>query len=74
MNMSRITFYIQKNMEKEQGMGGRRMCILHLLYNMLSIPFCPFHVFTAASSIANEVTRHVLGIDPSIMSLLAIVE
>lgn len=32
------------------------MCIMYLIYNMLSIPVHTFHVFTAVSSIADEVT------------------
>ena len=50
-----FTFYIQK-IWKNKVWIGTGMCILYLLYNMLSIPVHTFHVFTAVSSIANEVT------------------
>lgn len=50
-----FTFYIQK-IWKNKAWIGAAMCIMYLIYNMLSIPVHTFHVFTAVSSIADEVT------------------
>lgn len=47
------------------------MCILYLLYNMLSIPVHTFHVFTAASSIANEVTGRVTQVSEPLYYVIA---
>lgn len=49
-----FTFYIQK-IWKNKLWVGTGMCILYLIYNMLSIPVHTFHVFTASSSIVNEI-------------------
>lgn len=50
-----FTFYIQKIWKNKKWIGAG-MCVLYLIYNMLSIPVHTFHVFTAASSVMNEVT------------------
>lgn len=50
-----FTFYIQK-IWKNKAWIGAAICIMYLIYNMLSIPVHTFHVFTAVSSIADEVT------------------
>ena len=50
-----FTFYIQK-LWGNLAWVGSGMCILYLIYNMLSIPVHTFHVFTAANSVIDEVT------------------
>lgn len=50
-----FTFYIQK-IWKNKAWIGIAMCVMYLLYNMLSIPVHTFHVFTAVSSIVDELT------------------
>ncbi len=47
-----FTFYIQK-IWKNKIWVGTAMCVMYLIYNLLSIPVHTFHVFTAASSIMN---------------------
>ena len=47
------------------------MYLLYLLYNMLSIPVHTFHVFTAASSIANEVTGRVTQVSEPLYYVIA---
>lgn len=65
-----FTFYIQK-IWKNKAWVGAGMCILYLLYNMLSIPVHTFHVFTAASSIANEVTGRVTQVSEPLYYVIA---
>ena len=48
-----FTYYIQK-IWKNKLWVGTAMCVMYLIYNLLSIPVHTFHVFTAASSIMNE--------------------
>ena len=48
------------------------MCVLYLIYNMLSIPVHTFHVFTAASSIINEVTGRITDVSETIYYVIAI--
>ena len=50
-----FTFYIQKIWGNLAWVGSG-MCILYLVYNMLSIPVHTFHVFTAANSVIDTVT------------------
>lgn len=66
-----FTFYIQK-IWKNKVWIGTGMCILYLLYNMLSIPVHTFHVFTAASSIANEVTDRTTEVTEPLYYVIAI--
>lgn len=66
-----FTFYIQK-IWKNKVWIGTGMCILYLLYNMLSIPVHTFHVFTAASSIANEVTGRTTEVTEPLYYVIAI--
>ena len=66
-----FTFYIQK-IWKNKIWIGTGMCILYLLYNMLSIPVHTFHVFTAASSIANEVTGRTTEVTEPLYYVIAI--
>ena len=65
-----FTFYIQK-IWKNKAWVGAGMCIQYLLYNMLSIPVHTFHVFTAASSIANEVTGRVTQVSEPLYYVIA---
>ena len=65
-----FTFYIQK-IWKNKVWIGTGMCILYLLYNMLSIPVHTFHVFTAASSIANEVTGRTTEVTEPLYYVIA---
>lgn len=48
-----FTFYIQK-IWGDFAWIGTAMCVLYLIYNMLSIPVHTFHVFTAAGALINE--------------------
>ena len=48
------------------------MCILYLIYNMLSIPVHTFHVFTAVSSIADEVTGRITQVTEPLYYVIAI--
>lgn len=66
-----FTFYIQK-IWKNKVWIGTGMCILYLLYNMLSIPVHTFHVFTAVSSIANEVTGRKTEVTEPLYYVIAI--
>lgn len=65
-----FTFYIQK-IWKNKAWVGATMCVLYLLYNMLSIPVHTFHVFTAASSIVDEVTGRVSDVSEPIYYIIA---
>ena len=49
-----FTFYIQKIWGNKRIIGVS-MCVIYLIYNMLSIPVHTFHVFTAAGSIVKEI-------------------
>lgn len=66
-----FTFYIQK-IWKNRAWIGIAMCVMYLLYNMLSIPVHTFHVFTAVSSIANEVTGRTTEVTEPIYYVIAI--
>lgn len=66
-----FTFYIQKIWKNKDWIGAG-MCILYLLYNMLSIPVHTFHVFTAASSIVNEVTGRATDVSEPVYYVIAI--
>lgn len=66
-----FTFYIQK-IWKNKAWIGVIMCILYLIYNMLSIPVHTFHVFTAVSSIADEVTGRITQVTEPLYYVIAI--
>ena len=66
-----FTFYIQKIWGNKKWIGTG-MCVLYLIYNMLSIPVHTFHVFTAASSIINEVTGRITDVSETIYYVIAI--
>ena len=66
-----FTFYIQK-IWKNKVWVGAGMCILYLLYNMLSIPVHTFHVFTASSSIINEVMGTSIDVSEPIYYVIAV--
>lgn len=66
-----FTFYIQKIWKNKKWIGFG-MCVLYLIYNMLSIPVHTFHVFTAASSIVNEVTHTTSQVSDPIYYVIAI--
>lgn len=66
-----FTFYIQK-IWKNKALIGFGMCVLYLLYNMLSIPVHTFHVFTAVSSIANEITGRTTDVSEPFYYVIAI--
>lgn len=66
-----FTFYIQK-IWKNRAWIGTGMCILYLLYNMLSIPVHTFHVFTAVSSIADEITGRTTEVTEPLYYVIAI--
>lgn len=55
-----FTFYIQKIWGDKRFIGVG-MCVIYLIYNMLSIPVHTFHVFTAASSIVKEFSSKALS-------------
>lgn len=65
-----FTFYIQKIWKNKKWIGIG-MCILYLLYNMLSIPVHTFHVFTAASSIVNEAVGRTTAVDEPVYYVIA---
>ena len=48
------------------------MCIMYLIYNMLSIPVHTFHVFTAVSSIADEVTGKTTQVTDPLYYVIAV--
>ncbi len=50
-----FTFYIQKIWGNKRAIGVG-MCVIYLIYNMLSVPVHTFHVFTAMDSIVKELT------------------
>ena len=50
---------------------GVAMCVMYLLYNMLSIPVHTFHVFTAVSSIADEVTGRTTQVTEPLYYVIA---
>ncbi|WP_459129633.1 alanine/glycine:cation symporter family protein [Guggenheimella bovis] len=66
-----FTFYIQKIWKNKKWVGFG-MCVLYLLYNMLSIPVHTFHVFTAVSSIANEVTGRTTSVTEPLYYIIAV--
>lgn len=66
-----FTFYIQKIWKNKKWIGAG-MCVLYLIYNMLSIPVHTFHVFTASSSIVNEVTGRVSAVNEPVYYVIAI--
>lgn len=65
-----FTFYVQKIWKNKKWIGIG-MCVLYLLYNMLSIPVHTFHVFTAASSIVNEVTGRISDVSEPVYYVIA---
>lgn len=66
-----FTYYIQK-IWKNRAWVGSGMCILYLLYNMLSIPTHTFHVFSAVSSIADEVLGRTTEVTEPLYYVIAI--
>ena len=66
-----FTFYIQK-IWKNKAWIGAAMCIMYLIYNMLSIPVHTFHVFTAVSSIADEVTGKTTQVTDPLYYVIAV--
>lgn len=66
-----FTFYVQK-IWKNKVWVGAGMCVLYLIYNMLSIPVHTFHVFTAASSIVDQVTGRTSDVSEPIYFVIAI--
>ena len=48
------------------------MCIMYLIYNMQSIPVHTFHVFTAVSSIADEVTGKTTQVTDPLYYVIAV--
>lgn len=66
-----FTFYIQKIWKNKKWIGAG-MCVLFLIYNMLSIPVHTFHVFTASSSIINEVLGKTTDISDPIYYVIAV--
>lgn len=67
-----FTFYIQK-IWKNKAWVGAGMCILYLMYNMLSIPTHTFHVFSAATAIVNRVVGRVTDVSEPVYYVIAIV-
>lgn len=65
-----FTFYIQK-IWKNKAWIGVAMCVMYLIYNMLSIPVHTFHVFTAVSSIADEVTGRTTQVTEPLYYVIA---
>ncbi|WP_303857793.1 alanine/glycine:cation symporter family protein [Aminicella lysinilytica] len=66
-----FTFYIQK-IWKNKVWVGSAMCVMYLIYNMLSIPVHTFHVFTAASSIMNVITGRTTSVTEPAYYVIAI--
>lgn len=66
-----FTFYIQKIWKNKKWIGAG-MCVLYLIYNMLSIPVHTFHVFTASSSIMNEITGRATEVTEPAYYVIAI--
>ena len=66
-----FTFYIQK-IWKNKAWIGAAMCIMYLIYNMLSIPVHTFHVFTAVNSIADEVTGKTTQVTDPLYYVIAV--
>ncbi|MCD8125759.1 MAG: alanine:cation symporter family protein [Lachnospiraceae bacterium] len=66
-----FTFYIQK-IWKNKVWIGTGMCVLYLLYNMLSIPVHTYHVFTAVSSIADEITGRTTEVTEPLYYIIAL--
>ncbi len=65
-----FTYYTQKIWHNKAWIGSG-MCILYLIYNMLSIPVHTFHVFTASSSIVNEITGRTTEVNEPIYYIIA---
>jgi AGCS family alanine or glycine:cation symporter len=66
-----FTFYIQKIWKNKVWIGSA-MCVMYLIYNMLSIPVHTFHVFTAASSIMNTITGRTTNVNEPAYYVIAI--
>lgn len=66
-----FTYYIQK-IWKNKVWVGTGMCVLYLFYNMLSIPTHTFHVFTAVSSIADEILGRTTEVTEPLYYVIAI--
>lgn len=66
-----FTYYIQK-IWKNKVWVGTGMCVLYLFYNMLSIPTHTFHVFTAVSSIADEILGRTTEVTEPMYYVIAI--
>ena len=66
-----FTYYIQK-IWKNKIWVGTAMCVMYLIYNLLSIPVHTFHVFTAASSIMNEVLGRQTEVNEPMYYVIAI--
>lgn len=66
-----FTYYIQK-IWKNKVWIGTGMCVLYLLYNMLSIPTHTFHVFSAVSAIADEVLGRKTEVSEPLYYVIAV--
>lgn len=67
-----VTFYVQKIWGNYKFVGFG-MCIMYLIYNMLSIPVHTFHVFTAASSTIDAITGTVSSKSDPVYYFIAVV-
>lgn len=66
-----FVFYIRKVWDNRLWIGTG-MTILYLLYNLLSIPVHTFHVFTATSSIVNEITGSTPDVNSTAYYIIAV--
>lgn len=67
-----LTFYTQK-LWKNKAWVGTGMCVLYLLYNLMSIPTQTFHVFTAMSTIMDEVLGRTTEVTEPVYYVTAVV-
>ena len=65
-----FTFYVQKVWKNKKWVGFI-LCILYLIYNLLSIPAHTFHVFTGISSIVNDFSVKTTEINEPIYYVVA---
>lgn len=67
-----LTFYTQK-LWKNKAWVGTAMCVLYLLYNLMSIPTHTFHVFTATSTIMDEALGRTTQVTEPVYYVIAVV-
>lgn len=67
-----LTFYVQRIWGNFRAVGFF-MCVIYLIYNMLSIPVHTFHVFTASSSIIDAVIGRTSSISDPVYYVIALV-